>query len=228
VKKVDTLGAVGYKSHEMPTINLNDVCVSDKPTHIVIYKEDGEYTLVPKKLLDELYELRERVKELTVKTRPSPFFGAELAPEPDGLEVERAAADVKETFNTIITKLEAPAAAVAKPAAAEVKIVKIAAAAAAPAAALEPEEAEETEEVEEEVEEGEGEGGEEGEEEGEEESEEGEEEALELKGFEYKGATYYRDTESQEVYQLDTDGDIDDTPIGVWNEAKQKILKYKV
>ena len=221
MKKVDTLRAVGYKSHEMPTINLNDVCVSDKPTHIVIYKEDGEYTLVPKKLLDELYELRERVKELTVKTRPSPFFGAELAPEPDGLEVERAAADVKETFNTIITKLEAPAAAVAKPAvvAPEFKEVKIAAAAAAaPAAALEPEEVEEegeeAEEVEEEAEEVE-------------EGEEGEEEALELDEFEYKGATYYRDSENL-VYQQDEDGDLDDTPIGVWNEAKQKILKYKV
>jgi hypothetical protein len=52
-----------------------------------------------------------------------------------------------------------------------------------------------------------------------------EEEALELEEFEYKGVTYYRDAELQ-VYQLDTDGDLDETPIGVWNESKQKVLKY--
>ena len=65
---------------------------------------------------------------------------------------------------------------------------------------------------------------EEEEEEEEEEAEEAEE-ALELEEFEYKGVTYYRDAELQ-VYQLDTDGDLDETPIGVWNESKQKVLKY--
>jgi hypothetical protein len=59
----------------------------------------------------------------------------------------------------------------------------------------------------------------------EEEEEEEDAEALELEEFEYKGVTYYRDAELQ-VYQLDTDGDLDETPIGVWNESKQKVLKY--
>jgi hypothetical protein len=61
----------------------------------------------------------------------------------------------------------------------------------------------------------------------EEEAEEAEEEAeaLELEEFEYKGVTYYRDSEHQ-VYQLAIDGDLDETPIGIWNEDKQKILKY--
>jgi hypothetical protein len=58
-----------------------------------------------------------------------------------------------------------------------------------------------------------------------EEEDEAEEEALELEEFEYKGVTYYRDSELQ-VYQLDTDGDLDETAIGVWNESKQKVLKY--
>jgi hypothetical protein len=58
------------------------------------------------------------------------------------------------------------------------------------------------------------------------EAEEAEGEALELEEFEYKGATYYRDSENQ-VYQQDADGDLDDTPIGVWNADKQKVLKYK-
>ena len=62
----------------------------------------------------------------------------------------------------------------------------------------------------------------------EEEEVEEEEEAVEYTPFEYKGVTYYRDDENQ-VYQLDEDGDLDDTaPIGVWNPEKQKVLKYKV
>jgi hypothetical protein len=55
--------------------------------------------------------------------------------------------------------------------------------------------------------------------------EEEEEEAMELEEFEYKGLTYYRDGENQ-VYQKDDDDDLDDTPIGVWNEDKKKIIKY--
>ena len=55
--------------------------------------------------------------------------------------------------------------------------------------------------------------------------EEAEEEALELDEFEYKGVTYFRDSENQ-VYQVDVDGDLDDTPIGVWSVEKAKVLKY--
>jgi len=60
----------------------------------------------------------------------------------------------------------------------------------------------------------------------EEEEEEEEEEALELTEFEWKGVTYYRDSENL-VYQKDGD-DLDDAPIGVWNVEKQKLLRYKV
>jgi hypothetical protein len=58
-----------------------------------------------------------------------------------------------------------------------------------------------------------------------EEEQEEEEEALELEEFEYKGVTYFRDSENQ-VYQVDVDGDLDDTPIGVWSVEKGKVLKY--
>ena len=47
---------------------------------------------------------------------------------------------------------------------------------------------------------------------------------MELEEFEYKGQTYYKDGDNQ-VYQM-VDGELDDTPIGVWNEQKQKVLKY--
>ena len=55
--------------------------------------------------------------------------------------------------------------------------------------------------------------------------EEEEEEAVEYEEIEYKGVTYYKDSENQ-VYVLDADGDLDDTPVGVWNEEKKKLLKY--
>jgi vacuolar-type H+-ATPase subunit I/STV1 len=80
---------------------------------------------------------------------------------------------------------------------------------------VEPAPAEDEEEQEEEQEEQE-----------EEEQEEEEEEALELTEFEWKGVTYYRDSENL-VYQKDGD-DLDDAPIGVWNVEKQKLLRYKV
>lgn len=55
--------------------------------------------------------------------------------------------------------------------------------------------------------------------------EEEEEEALQLEEIEYKGVTYYRDSENK-IYQLDADGDLDETPVGIWHEEKQKVLKY--
>lgn len=57
------------------------------------------------------------------------------------------------------------------------------------------------------------------------EEEEEAEEAVEYEEIEYKGVTYYKDSENQ-VYVLDADGDLDDTPVGVWNEEKKKVLKY--
>ncbi len=69
---------------------------------------------------------------------------------------------------------------------------------------------------------------EEEEEEEEDEGEEEEEDGVELEEFEYKGVTYYRDPDNQ-VYEANEEGEVDtDNPIGVWNEQKQKVLKYKV
>jgi hypothetical protein len=51
------------------------------------------------------------------------------------------------------------------------------------------------------------------------------EEGIELEEFEYKGETYYKDPENL-VYKMDADGDLDDQPIGIWNEEKKKVLKY--
>ena len=57
--------------------------------------------------------------------------------------------------------------------------------------------------------------------------EEVEEEAeVQLEEFEYKGSTYYRDAENN-VYMADEDGELVDEPIGLWNEAKQRITVTK-
>lgn len=53
--------------------------------------------------------------------------------------------------------------------------------------------------------------------------EEAEEEAVELEEFEYKGATYYRDSDNN-VFTTDEDGELNDEPFGLWNEAKQRIV----
>ena len=50
-------------------------------------------------------------------------------------------------------------------------------------------------------------------------------EALNVDPFEYNGQTYYRDAEGN-VYQEDEEGAVDDTPIGRWLEAKQKVKFY--
>ena len=90
---------------------------------------------------------------------------------------------------------------------------------------VEAEEAEaEEEEAVEEAEEAEAEE-EEAVEEAEEEEAEAEEEEVELTPFDYKGVTYYRDSDNN-VY-AEEDGEVSNEPFGVWNEAKQRILSKK-
>jgi hypothetical protein len=60
----------------------------------------------------------------------------------------------------------------------------------------------------------------------EEEEEEEEEEAEELSPFEYKGATYYRDSDNS-VFMADDEGELITTPIGVWSEVKKRIIVKK-
>ena len=52
--------------------------------------------------------------------------------------------------------------------------------------------------------------------------EEEEEQEVELEEFIYKKKTYYKDGENQ-VYQMDSEGNLDESPIGMWNEQTQRI-----
>ena len=93
---------------------------------------------------------------------------------------------------------------------------------------VEEEEEKEEEQVEE-KEEGQVEEKEEGqveEQEEEQEQEEEEEEEEALIEFEYKGMVLYRDGENK-VYQIDDEGELVDTPIGIWNDVKQKVIAIK-
>jgi hypothetical protein len=60
--------------------------------------------------------------------------------------------------------------------------------------------------------------------EAEEQAAEEEEEGQEVEEFEYKGATYYRDTEKN-VYMLNEEGAL--TQIGVWSDVKARIIVKK-
>jgi hypothetical protein len=216
------------------TVSLNDVSVTDKATHIVIYQGSSIPSNTNDNMISELktqvFNLTRQVEELSKKLlhlelglpKASPFFSANVAPEPEGLEVRRLSEipRVVETsnssvvFKAVVSKL--PASSPPAPTLMEVDDegeVEEAGEAASAAGEEEEAEAEEAGEAEEE------EASEAGE-------DEAEEEALELEEFEYKGVTYFKDSENQ-VYEKDDDGDLNDTPIGVWNEEKKKVLKYK-
>lgn len=226
------------------SVTLNDVALpsSDTKTHIVIYQEKNDNVLDD--LRSEVTRLSALVDILSTKVtqlesgaKTTPFFTAEVAPAPCGLDVWR----ISETPSTVVESEEIPSKDVL-----QVLIQKL------PASSMDveqeeaeaeeeadveeeaeeeeveeevEEEEEQEEEVEEEADEQEEEVEEEQEEDAEDEGMEEEEEVVTFESFEYKGETYYKDPDGQ-VYQADADGDLDDTPIGVWNEAKQKIQKY--
>ena len=54
---------------------------------------------------------------------------------------------------------------------------------------------------------------------------ESDEEIVEYKEIEWKGKTYYVDS-GGEVYEMDSDGDLIERPIGVWRETTQKLVRY--
>lgn len=206
------------------SVTLNDVAMPspDTKTHIVIYHEKGEDAL--EGLRSEIARLSALVEVLSTKVtqlesgaKTTPFFTAEVAPAPCGLDVWR----ISETPSSVVESEEIPSKDVL-----QILIQKL------PASSMDVEREQgyasatgEVEEEEQEEEEAEEDVEEEEEEEGEEQEDMDEEEVVTFEEVEYKGITYYKDSDGQ-VYQKDADGDLDDTPIGLWNEAKQKLQKY--
>lgn len=201
-----------------------------------------------KRLLDRITALESMVSGLLESQKASLWFSPGLRPTPAGIEVisRRESMGAESDIGTVLSQLVRPS---------DVRTVSIAATG-GPVAGVEAEaeveevEVVEEEEVEQEVEgeveqEVEAEGEVEGEAEVEAEVEveqeveaegeaevevevegEGEEEVVEYKEVQWKGHTYYVDGE-QQVYEMDSDGDLIDTPIGVWREETQKLVRYK-
>ena len=224
------------------SVTLNDVALpsSDMKTHIVIYQEKNENVL--EGLRSEVTRLSALVDILSTKVtqlesgaKTTPFFTAEVAPAPCGLDVWR----ISETPTSVVESEEIPSkdllqVLIQKLPASSMDVERYLDASASGKVDVDEEEEEEEEQEEEEQEEGE-----EQEEEAEameeevekyveaddQEAEAMEEEVETYVEFKYKGVTYYKDSDGQ-VYQADADGCLDDTPIGLWNEAKQKVQKY--
>jgi len=182
--------------------------------HIVVWQESKKESVSEVSMttvLSTVEALTKRIaaleNQLSQQRMNSTFFPSTISPTPSGLEVLRA---------PVTQKADVPAEAI--------KHVTINLPSSIPIVEqMDVDVVEEKEEVQEE-------GEEDVQEEAEEdvnEAEEGDdqEEVMQLESFEWKGATYYKDSDNQ-VYQTDSDGDIDDTPIGVWNETKQKIVKF--
>jgi len=55
--------------------------------------------------------------------------------------------------------------------------------------------------------------------------EETEEEAIQLEEFEHDGESYYKDADNN-LYKLNDDGEVDETPFGRWLEKKKMIKPY--
>ena len=198
----------------------------DKPVHIVLWQESESRESIS----DTLNTLLTRISSLEalVSKQTNSFFPLALAPTPEGMDVIRVP-----TSLTVPAPLTGPVVD-----ASGVKNIQILP---SPPTMEEVEEEMDVEEVEVEEEEVEVEEEEEEveEEEVEEEEEEVEEDVVEaeseadaeeedvqeLEPIEWKGVTYYRDAENQ-VYELDSDGDINDEPIGVWSVEKKKVLRF--
>lgn len=208
------------------TISLNEVPVSEKETHIVIYHGptaptsasastacvcdcfeklgkiqlivrdmEKEFNALSKRLLQ--LELRDEALPASVPHQSSPFFSAAVAPEPTGIIVRRLSEAASMHANHTMPPITHTTFQ---------EVVNALLPVHAPLANT-PVDDDNEEDVEEDA------------------GDEEEEVALELEEFEFKGATYFRDTENL-VYQKDADDDLDDTPIGIWNEAKQKVIRY--
>jgi hypothetical protein len=234
------------------SVNLTHVPNSSTPLHIVLWKGVDESQLQVKSLLDRITTLESMVAGLLETQRASVWFPQCLRPTPAGLDVvsRRESAGNESDFGSLLSNIVRPSerAELEPEVAAEAEVeddaqleaeaeayeeveAEIEAEAEADAQLEEQVEAEADAQLEEEVEveddaQLEEEAEVEAEAEVEDEAEAEEEEIVEYKEVEWKGVTYYVDAENQ-AYQMDSDGDLIDTPIGVWREETKKLVRYK-
>ena len=204
-----------------------------------------------KVLRDRISALEAMVSGLLETQKASQWFPSGLRPTPTGIEVvsRRESMGGESDMGAVLSQLVRPVdetrtvkVSVPAPAAEPMLVAEEAEAQEAEVQEAEEaevqeeqeetevqEEQEETEVIEAEVQEEqetEVQEGQEVQEEQETEAQEEEEEVVEYKEIEWKGQTYYVDG-NLEVYEMDSDGDLIEKPIGQWREATQKMVRYK-
>ena len=238
------------------SVNLTQVPSSTTPLHIVMWKGADESRLQVQSLLDRITTLESMVAGLLESQKSSVWFPQCLRPTPAGLDVisRRESAGNDSDFGSLLSHIVRPSAPkptelasmdedtqlegdtqledeVEGDAEVEDEVEEGDAEVAEDDAQLEAEveEGDAQLEAEAEVEEGDAEVEDEVEEDdadAEVAEVEDEEVVEEYKEVEWKGRTYYVDSQS-EVYEMDSDGDLIDTPIGVWREETKKLIRYK-
>jgi hypothetical protein len=184
-----------------------------KPTHIVIWTEDSPLSA----LVNRINDLESKFNSLLATVAAAAPSAPSVAAAPSAAAPSAAAPSAPSaTPGLYFPPSLSPHLSGLNVQAAEVNVdVDVDVDVELPLEAEQPEDEQVEEELEEEVEE---------------EVEEEEEVMQNLTEFEWKDKagvvqTYWRDSDNQ-VYEKDEDGDLNDTPIGIWNEAKQKLQRY--
>jgi len=232
------------------SVNLSQLPSATTPLHIVLWKgvDTANPTVASYTTEDTIKVLRDRISALEAMVsglletqKASQWFPSGLRPTPTGIEVvsRRESMGGESDMGAVLSQLVRPVD--------ETRTVKVS----VPAPAAEPmleaeaevQEAQEEAEVQEEQEEAEVQEEQEEtevqeeatqeeqetemqEEQETEAQEEDQEEVVEYKEIEWKGQTYYVDG-NLEVYEMDSDGDLIEKPIGQWRESTQKMVRYK-
>ena len=233
------------------SVNLTQLPNATTPLHIVLWKGAEKEDQV-KSLLDRISALESMVTSLVESRKSSLWFPSNLRPTPTGLEVvsRRESMGGESDIGTVLSQIVRPTDDDVRTVTIVSEQQKVQPTSVAPASPeeeeaevnlaecvqdeeVEVEEEQVDEEVEVEVEEAEVKEAavevEEAEVEvkptDEESTEFDEEEVVEYKEIEWKGKTYYVDAQN-EVYEMDSDGDLVETPIGLWREETKKLVRY--
>ena len=199
-----------------------NLSITDKPTHVVVWTDSSNVSDLVKTLTERVASLEETVSKLM---NTGLLSGIEMRRREDSISVVQES-DSKDLFKELIEKSQVkqvyiqPTAFTADACQSDSEAISVDDADADADADAEAEAQADADDADDDDAEDTA-----GTEDDDDDDADGTEEALELDEFEYKGVTYFKDTENQ-VYQVGADGDLDDTPIGVWNAEKQKVLKY--
>jgi hypothetical protein len=197
------------------SLSMQTTPKQENPIHLVMWEGGNSST---QELLDRISTLEKTVSKLMESKASSIFFPPALHPTPRGIEVRSRAnsltadTDIANIFKTVS---KSPPTLISLAPLNEMKSLKLDEAADDDVES-ELEFSEVNSDIVDPTEE----------DKDEDNDEEEEDEVEEFKEQEWKGKTYYKDSDNQ-MYELDDEGDLIETPIGYWKEETQKLIKYK-